>query len=182
MHTLLSCGDGLVADTSVIAAQLEKELAFEVEQSKKLQAVASSHATTSALKMPPLTPSNGAIQSTFEASSSSSSSDEVVQLLLDFTGMTLVRRPQEGDKTYNFVMTDYKKRKALNFKLIVDRENGSVDFIPDLLPGRDDEVIESMENAIRGHIKFEYDLIQTFFKRVSSLLFRYRGARHESAV
>lgn len=119
--------------------------------------------------MPPLTPSNGAIQSTFEASSSSlsSSSDEVIQLLLDFTGLTVVRRPQEGDKTYNFVMTDYKKRKALNFKLIVDREIGSVHFIPDLLPGRDDEVIESMENAIRGHIKFEYDLIQTFFKRVS---------------
>ena len=67
-------------------------------------------------------------------------------------------------------MTDFKKRKALNFKLIVDHESGSVDFIPDLLPGRDDEVIESMENAIRGHIKFEYDLIQTFFKRVSSCL------------
>lgn len=81
--------------------------------------------------------------------------------------MTLIRRPQEGDKTYNFLMTDFKKRKALNFKLIVDREAGSVDFIPDLLPGRDDEVIQSMENAIRGHIKFEYELIQTFFKRVS---------------
>ncbi|KAK9900688.1 hypothetical protein P389DRAFT_16183 [Cystobasidium minutum MCA 4210] len=149
------------------STQLEKELAFEIEQSKKLQAIAGSATNSAQLKAAPKTPSNGAVQSaTSVESSSTPSSDELVQLLLDFTGMTLVRRPQEGDKTYNFVMTDFKKRKALNFKLIVDHESGTVDFIPDLLPGRDDEVIESMENAIRGHIKFEYDLIQTFFKRL----------------
>lgn len=151
------------ATSTYAAGQLEKELAFEVEQSKKLQALASQSAASQSKATP-------SIPSTTASTSSPADSEELVQLLLDFTGMTLVRRPQEGDKTYNFVMTDTKKRKALNFKLIVDRENASVDFIPDLLPGRDDEVIDCMEQAIRGHIKFEYDLIQTFFKRVSQLL------------
>lgn len=131
-----------------------------MEQSKKLQVIASQSAASQSKAAPN-------IPATSATSQSLNNSEELAQLLLDFTGMTVVRRPQEGDKTYNFVMTDFKKRKALNFKLIVDREGGSVDFIPDLLPGRDDEVIESMESAIRGHIKFEYDLIQTFFKRVS---------------
>lgn len=162
---------------SIIAEQLEKELAFEVEQSKKLQAAASAQPAASQSKLAaPKTPSNGTIAQQ-NSTDSSTSNDELVRLLLDFTGMTLVRKPQEGDKTYNFVMTDFKKRKALNFKLIVDHETGSVDFIPDLLPGRDDEVIASMENAIRGHIKFEYDLIQTFFKRVSHNSTNTKGTR-----
>lgn len=160
--------------------QLEKELAFEVEQSKKLQAIGAGSQSQSAHQRETSVPSSksaGASTSITTAATTGKTSannggndDELIQLLLDLTGLTLVRKPTEVEDSYNFLMSDYRKRKTLNFKLHLDRELGQVDFIPDLLPGRDDEVIENMEKAIRGHIKFEYEMMQTFFKRVSGFL------------
>lgn len=168
---LVLAAEQRVGEAEARAVQAEKELAFEVEQSKKhlLEqrkngSIASSHAAPTA-SLASSQPSPSALQATLQA--------RLQKLQEDLTGLILVNMKADdppSTMSYNFLLSDFRKRKALYFKLMISGDdaggNPKYDFVPDIMKGRDDAVTECLDKSLTTHIQFGATHLHHFFRRL----------------
>jgi hypothetical protein len=64
-------------------------------------------------------------------------------------------------------MSDGKKRRHLHFRIVNHPESQEIAFIPELQPGRDDEISKLLDKSLRTSIKFGREHLQSFFRKVS---------------
>jgi hypothetical protein len=166
----LQAAEQRIAQAEARAAQAEKELAFEVEQSKKhlLEQRKFNSSTGSYAHTPLATNQNGSL-----VGAMSPLQKRLQKLQEDLTGLTLVSSKADDPPStisYNFLLSDFRKRKALYFKLMIsgDDEGGNpkYDFVPEIIPGRDDAVTQCLDKTLTTHIQFGAAHLHHFFRRL----------------
>lgn len=165
------------------AAQAERELAFEVEQSKKhlqeRRAAAASQGTISTAYNTQGEATQIAALSIASGTSVNAVQARLQKLQEDLTGLQLVSAKVDDPPsatTYSFLLSDFKRRKTLSFKLMISGESGDAatgaggnakyDFVPDIQPGRDDAVMACLDKTLQGHIQFGAPQLHHFFRRL----------------
>ena len=185
-----------VRDARAKAAQYEKELAFEMEQSrKKFQAAPPAQSQlpsqSQSQSQAPMQHAQVAPQLAAAAAMAIPAPQHVLTLnalLLDLVGLTLVshRVTSTLGTVYDFLLTDFKKRKTLHFKFEKPASpstattdtaattdaiatEGMYTFTPEFMQGRDDAVKQCLDESLRNKIQFADPVLPSFFRRVSRM-------------
>lgn len=172
-----------VKDSEAKAVQYEKELAFEMEQSKKkfqaapAQSQSQIQAPTQLVQV--VAQSSTGPSAALQALTAPQHVLTLNTLLLDLVGLTLVshRVTTALSTVYDFLLTDFKKRKTLHFKFEKPASPSSITdpgatdamytFTPEFMRGRDDAVKQCLDESLRNKIQFADPVLPSFFRRVS---------------
>ena len=152
--------------------QLQKELEFEIQQSKQLQAAQPQGAHGQAVASSILNSSSNGHTANLQRQLDANHA--TIKLVLELVGMELLHRTTDstnGSDAYSFLMSDTKRKRHLHFRLITHTNTEStertIDFLPDFQRGRDDDVQRYLDESLRDPINFKWELLPIFFRRVS---------------